>query len=158
MRAAMRRRARALDRRRVKGKASEIEIVELGWRRRSGDPFTTEQAAVLEGGGKACMLLRNDGHEVAIDSARSTFTIGRDAVNDLPVASRKASRQHARIEWRRDKFVLFDHSTNGTYVAVEGEPEVLVKHESFVLRGHGKLSIGEPAAVRGRGIIEFECR
>ena len=158
MRAGFRRRARALDRRRVKGKSSEIELVELGWRRRSGEPFTTEQAAVLEGAGKACMWLRNDGHEVALDSARSTFTIGRDAVNDLPLASRKASRQHARIEWRRDKFVLFDHSTNGTYVSVEGEPEVLVKHESFVLRGCGTLGIGEPAAVRGRGIIEFECR
>ena len=157
MRASYRRRARALDRRRVKGKSSEIELVELGWRRRSGEPFTTEQATLLEGAGKARMMLRTDGREVLVDSARSTFTIGRDAANDLPVVSRKASRQHARIEWRRDKFVLFDHSTNGTYVIVEGEPELLVKHESFVLRGCGKLSIGEPAAVRGRGIVEFEC-
>jgi class 3 adenylate cyclase len=158
MRAGFRRRARALDRRRVKGKSSEIELVELGWRRRSGEPFTTEQATLLQGAGKARMLLRADGREVAVDSSRSTFTIGRDAANDLPVVSRKASRQHARIEWRRDKFVLFDHSTNGTYVIVGGEPEILVKHESFVLRGCGKLSIGEPAAARGRGIVEFECR
>jgi class 3 adenylate cyclase len=158
MRATFRRRARALDRRRVKGKSSEIEIVELGWRRRTGDPFTTEQATVLEGGGRARMLLRIDATEVALDSARSTFTIGRDAANDLPLTSRKASRQHARIEWRRDKFVLFDHSTNGTYVSIDGEPEVMVKHESFVLRSRGKLSIGEPAAQRGRGMIEFECR
>ena len=158
MRATFRRRARALDRRRVKGKRVEIEIVELGWRRSSGDPFTTEQATVPEGAGKSRMVLRNDGREVVIDSARTTFTIGRDAVNDLPLSSRKASRQHARIEWRRDKFVLFDHSTNGTYVTVEGEQEVLVKHESFLLRGRGLLSIGEPAATRGRGTIEYECR
>jgi hypothetical protein len=43
-------------------------------------------------------------------------------------------------------------------VTVEGEQEVLVKHESFLLRGRGLLSIGEPAAVRGRGTIEYECR
>ncbi len=158
MRVGFRRRARALDRRRVKGKASEIEIVELGWRRRSGEPFTTEQVTLPERAGKARMTLRIDAREVVVDSGRSTFTIGREAVNDLAVASRKASRQHARIEWRRDKFILFDHSTNGTYVVVDGEPEVMVKHESFVLRGHGKLSIGESAAARGRGVIEFECR
>jgi hypothetical protein len=154
----LKRRARALDRRRVKGRSSEIELVELGWRRRSGDPFTTEQAAVPEGVGKARLLLRSGGQELAVDSARATFTIGRDIANDLPLSSRKASRQHARIEWRRDKFVLFDHSTNGTYVTIEGEPEVLVKHESFVLRGRGLLSIGESAAERARASIEFECR
>jgi adenylate cyclase len=158
MRASFRRRARALDRRRVKGKSSEIEIVELGWRRRSGEPFTTEQGALLERAGKSRLLLRVEGLELLIDSARATLTIGRDATNDLPLASRKASRQHARIESRRDKFVLFDHSTNGTYVTVESEPEVLVKHESFLLRGRGLLSIGEPAAARGRGTIEYEYR
>jgi class 3 adenylate cyclase len=158
MRAVFRRRARALDRRRVKGRSREIELVELGWRRRTGEPFTTEQATLLEGTGKARMLLRTDVQELTLDSTRTAFTIGRDAANDLPVTSRKASRQHARIEWRRDKFILFDHSTNGTYVEVEGEPEVLVKHESFVLRGRGKVSVGEPVRVCGRGMIEFECR
>lgn len=158
MRATFRRRARALDRRRVRGRSAEIEIVELGWRRTTGEPFTTEQGTVLEGSGKARMLLRAEGQEYALDGTRATFTIGRDQSNDLPIASRKASRQHARIEWRRDKFVLFDHSTNGTYVTVEGEREVLVKHESFVLRSRGVLSIGEPVSARGRGTLQFECR
>jgi hypothetical protein len=158
MRANFRRRARALGRRRVKGRSREIELVELGWRRRSGDPFTTEQAAVPERAGKSRLLLKCGNQELAVDSARATFTIGRDMANDLPLSSRKASRQHARIEWRRDKFVLFDHSTNGTYVTIEGEPEVLVKHESFVLRGRGVLSIGESAADSARAAIGFECR
>ena len=118
----------------------------------------TEQAAVPEGTGRSRLLLRSGDQELAVDSARTTFTIGRDSANDLPVSSRKASRQHARIEWRRDKFVLFDHSTNGTYVTIEGEPEVLIKHESFVLRGRGLLSIGQSAAERARASIEFECR
>lgn len=157
MRAIFRRRARALDRRRVKGRSREIEIVELGWRRRSGDPFTTEQAAVPEGASRLRLLLRSGEQNLTLDSTRTTFTIGRDVANDLAISSRKASRQHARIEWRRDKFVLFDHSTNGTYVTVEGEPEVLVKHESFVLRGRGVLCIGESAAESRRACIGFEC-
>ncbi|MCC6535042.1 MAG: adenylate/guanylate cyclase domain-containing protein [Burkholderiales bacterium] len=158
MRATLRRRAREIDRRRMKGKSNEIEIVELGWRRRSGEPFTTEQGLALERARTARMLLKLGEREIAFDSARASFTIGRDAANDLPIASTKASRQHARIEWRRDKFVLFDHSTNGTYVTLAGEPEVMVKHESFLLRGSGRLSIGEAATPRGRGIVEFDCR
>jgi len=158
MRATLRRRAREIDRRRVKGKSSEIEILEIAWRRRSGDPFTTEQGALLERSRAARMVLTVDGREIGIESARASFTIGRDQSNDLPIASRKASRQHARIEWRRDKFVLFDHSTNGTYVVIEGEPEVMVKHESFLLRGSGTLSLGEAARSGARGVIRFECR
>ncbi len=158
MRAALRRRARAIDRRRVKGKSREIDIVELGWRRRTGEPFTTEQGVVPERSRSAQLLLIVAGREIAIDGSRASFTIGRDAANDLPIASTKASRKHARIEWRRDKFVLFDHSTNGTYVTLENEPEVMVKHESILLHGSGVLSIGEAAASHGRGRIEFKCR
>jgi len=158
MRATLRRRAREIDRRRVKGKSGEIEILELAWRRRSGDPFTTEQGALLERARAARIVLTVEGREIGIESARASFTIGRDQSNDLPMASRKASRQHARIEWRRDKFVLFDHSTNGTYVTLEGEAEVMVKHESFLLRGRGTLSLGESAKIDARKVIHFECR
>lgn len=158
MRAVLRRRARAIDRRRVKGRTRELEIVEIGWRRATGDPFTTEQGTLLDRARDAVMVLTFRGKPIEVDGARTSFTIGRDASNDLPVASTKASRQHARIEWRRDKFVLFDHSTNGTYVTLEGEPEVLVKHESFLLQGKGELSIGEAAHADGSGLIRFECR
>ena len=158
MRAPLRRRARKIDRRRVKGKSGEIDIVEVGWRRRSGGPFTTEQGTLPERLRTARMVLVVNGREFGVDGTQASFTIGRDAANDLPIASPKASRQHARIEWRRDKFVLFDHSTNGTYVTLESEPEVMVKHESILLYGTGMLSIGEAASANDRGRIEFNCR
>jgi predicted component of type VI protein secretion system len=40
-----------------------------------------------------------------------------------------ASRMHARIERRRDKFVLVDQSSNGTYVRIDGEPEIQLRRE-----------------------------
>ena len=53
-----------------------------------------------------------------------------------------ASRVHARVEWRRDKFVLVDLSTNGTYVRATrlnpNEPVALSKGEEILL---GRLSI-----------------
>jgi class 3 adenylate cyclase len=158
MRPTLRKRARAFDRITIKGKSDEIEIVELGWRRRAGAPSTTEQGELLEQRQSACITLFFGGREIPVDSGVSAFTIGRDASSDLCVTSRKASRQHARIEWRRDKFVLFDHSTNGTYVRLEGSPEVLVKHESFLLRGRGIFSLGEAAKPKAQGTIAFECR
>jgi len=157
MRARYRGRMRRIDRRRVKGRTREIEIVELAWRRAEGEASTTEQATPLERRGDARIVLRCEERELAFDSARGSVTIGRDASNDLPLASRKASRQHARIEWRRDKFMLFDHSTNGTYVRLAGAQPVLVKHESFLLHGHGLLGIGEAPSAGGRGTIAFAC-
>jgi class 3 adenylate cyclase len=158
VRSALRRRARAIDRRRVRGRSSEVEIVEVGWQRKSGDPYTTEQGLLIDRSSDVVMVLHHQGRDIPVDGSRVSFTIGRDESNDLPVASTRASRQHARIEWRRDKFVLFDHSTNGTYVTLEGDPEVLVKHESVLLYGRGHLSIGEAAHPAGLGFIRFECR
>jgi len=158
MRAALRRRARTIDRLTIKGKSGEIEIMELSWRRRAGAPLTTEQAAMLQQRPCAHIALLVNGREILVDSAGAAFTIGRDASNALRVSSRNASRQHAHIEWRRDKFVLFDHSTNGTYVCLEGEPELMVKHESFLLRGRGVFCLGEPAKTKSKGLIAFECR
>jgi adenylate cyclase len=158
LRSALRGRARQIDRLRVKGKRGETEIVEIGWRRDSRDPFMTEQGMLLDRSRTARMVLRFAGEEIVVDGARATLTIGRDEASDLPISSGKASRQHARIEWRRDKFVLFDHSTNGTYVTLAGEPEMMIKHETMLLHGRGVLSIGQAASAREPGVIEFECR
>jgi class 3 adenylate cyclase len=158
MRVALRKRARTIDRRAIKGTSGEIEIIELSWRRRAGAPFTTEQSALLQQRPCARIALFVSGRVIVVDSTSAAFTIGRDASNALRVPSRNASRQHAHIEWRRDKFVLFDHSTNGTYVRLEGEPEMLVKHESFLLRGRGVFCLGEPVKTKSKGVIAFECR
>ena len=48
-----------------------------------------------------------------------------------------------RIERRRDKFVLIDHSSNGTYVTVQGEPEIVLRREELTLRGRGQVSFGQ---------------
>ena len=44
--------------------------------------------------------------EIELGEARSRLNLGRDATNDVVIADRKASRMHAHIERRRDKFVL----------------------------------------------------
>ena len=70
------------------------------------------------------------------------------------IADRRASRTHARIERRRDKFVLIDQSTNGTYVTFDGEAEFALKREEVILRGKGRICFGH-AFDAGAEIVEF---
>ena len=49
-------------------------------------------------------------------STRPTVTIGRDPRADVVLDHSNVSRVHARIEYRKDKFVFVDQSTNGSRV------------------------------------------
>jgi hypothetical protein len=85
------------------------------------------------------------------------ITLGRDGASAIVIGDREASRQHARIERRPDRFVLIDHSSNGTYVLVDNEPEVWVRREEFVLRGRGRIALGRPTADPSVTIVEYFC-
>jgi predicted component of type VI protein secretion system len=64
---------------------------------------------------------------------------------------------HARIERRRDKFVLIDHSSNGTYVTVAGEPEMVLRREEAVLRNRGQMSFGHAYQDDTAEVLAFSC-
>ena len=48
--------------------------------------------------------------------------MGRGPENEFVIPDPLASRVHARIEYRRDRFLLIDQSLNGTYVQMHGGP------------------------------------
>ena len=60
------------------------------------------------------------------------------------IGDKLASRQHCTLEARDDEFVLLDHSTNGTYITVEGEHEILLNDEGLALARHGWIAFGHP--------------
>ena len=72
----------------------------------------------------------------------SELTIGRDAVNGLVVASQHVSRLHARIFHRQGKYLLVDHSANGTYLVPEEEPKLHLLREEVLLHGAGCIYPG----------------
>ena len=86
---------------------------------------------------------------------KDAITIGRGEDCGMVVADENASRHHCTIERRKDKFVLVDVSTNGTYVTVEGEKEVLLQREEFVLRKRGSITFGTPLVAAADG-VEFD--
>jgi len=126
----------------VRGKQADIEVFELLWQGAEEDLTTL---ATRRAGPQARLKLRHGERQIALDEGGAALTFGRDAANDIVISDRKASRVHARIEHRRDKYVLVDHSTNGTFCTLEGEGEVELHREELLLRGRGRIVFGHPA-------------
>jgi len=63
---------------------------------------------------------------------------------ELCVQSNQVSRKHCHITYRHGKFILVDHSSNGTYVQPLGKNEIYLRREEFPLQGEGVISLGQP--------------
>ena len=141
----------------IKGKEQEVELCEVMWHK---NKETTTMVVPIQQrplrSRKAVLRLRYGDQQIILDAARGSLTLGRDESAELAINDAKASRAHCRIERRMDKFVLADHSTNGTYVTVEGDEEVVLKREEFMLRGHGWIAFGQSRADTVE-VIEFLC-
>ncbi len=79
------------------------------------------------------------------------LSLGRDAsvVNWL-ARNERVSREHCDIVFRRGKFVLRDHSTNGTYVCIDGGEPIYIRREEIPLMGTGSITLGQkPSEANG---------
>jgi class 3 adenylate cyclase len=144
---------REIDALSVKGKAEDVRVCEVIWQ--ESDDLTMKSASVAPAPAAARMTVRHGGEEKVIDASHGTFSLGRDAGCDIIINDRRASRTHARIERRRDKFVLIDQSTNGTYVTFAGEAEFALKREEVILRSKGRISFGHAYDEQSE-VVEFK--
>ena len=147
-------RFRDLDSLTVKGKAQDVRICELLWQE-SADELTALSTRPKSQPAK--MWLRLGEREIELTESQPALTLGRDPQCDVVISDKMASRLHARIERRRDKFVLIDQSSNGTYVTVDGEKEILLRREELVLRARGQISFGHSASARSGEVLTFSC-
>ncbi|MGA6926953.1 MAG: FHA domain-containing protein, partial [Desulfosarcina sp.] len=66
------------------------------------------------------------------------------------------SRLHARIELQRNRFMLIDQSTNGTFLKPSAASPLLLRREAIQLEDQGLIGLGQsvdqddPVAVRYR--------
>lgn len=91
-----------------------------------------------------------------VEELRPIILLGREQGNDVVIIDPRASRQHARVERRRDGFVLVDQSTNGTYVANGDDPEQCARKSEIVLTGQGRIGCGFSANDIERDLVFFE--
>jgi len=140
----------------IKGKEKEVELCEVMWQpNKEATTMMTSTQWPLQPQ-NAVLRLCYGNQEIVLNAARSSLTLGRDDSAELVINDAQASRAHCRIERRMDKFVLTDHSTNGTYITVEGDRETVLKREEFLLRGHGWITFGQ-SRTDAAEVLEFYC-
>ena len=140
----------------VKGKGDDVEVCEVLWQ--PTEELTMATASTLAASGQVELQLRHAGKVLRLTQANVGVFLGRDASCEVLVADRMASRVHARIELRRDKFYLIDQSTNGTFVMVRGEPEMVLRREEVMLRASGQIALGHSVDDTGAELVEFTVR
>ena len=139
----------------VKGRSDEVEICELVWRADDSATLVAKRKVDLDGVKK--LKLKYRGLEIERRREKDAIVIGRESDCGLVVESDQVSRHHCTIERRGDKFVIADTSSNGTYVTIQGEEEVLLQREELVLRRRGWLAFGQPRVAAKEAAVEFIC-
>jgi len=103
------------------------------------------------------LRLRVHERELVLEERHLSLTVGRSADNDLVMKGHLISRLHARIEIRRNEFVLIDQSTNGTFVQSADGEESFVRHDSLPLKGQGLIGLGRLPEQGSPHTIGFTC-
>jgi len=146
---------RRLDALPVKGKDIEIGVCEVLWQ--SGSDRTLMPSRIdttLARAGLARLRLLHGEREIMVVLS---ITIGRDPKNGICLADRLASRRHAYIERRKNKFALVDRSSNGTYVLIEGGQHFVLRREEMVLTGNGLITFGHRPQGSDDEMVKFWC-
>jgi hypothetical protein len=93
---------------------------------------------------------------IALTESNAPLHIGRDETNcQVTLSTNLASRDHCHINYQYGKFVLVDHSTNGTYVTNADSQEVYLRREELPLLGSGCIGLGEKTDAANQFAIKF---
>lgn len=153
---ALRMKVRPLDRVSVKGQTDPVAVFEYLWGEHQDVTIVARPAADAANGHRVRLRLARGEEEVWLDQSSKPCSIllGRHSECEVTVSDPAASRQHATIEMRGDKFVLVDHSANGTYVAWEAT-ETCLKREEMILPPRGRLGLGSSTSAEGVTVLAF---
>ncbi|TAJ93781.1 MAG: adenylate/guanylate cyclase domain-containing protein [Gammaproteobacteria bacterium] len=146
--------SRFVDRAPIKGKKEEIEIYEIIWQE---EDVTRMATGLLQDMPKAeaKAIVTYNNQRIELNKSKSILVMGRSQQCDLPINEKLASRQHVRIELRRDKFFIVDQSTNGTHVLIENEGASFLRREEMPLSGKGKISLGRAFDENPTEVVHF---
>lgn len=131
-----------------KGQSDEVAVFEVLWQPEEATnmlPSIDPAARPAMSAGRLRLRFRDE--EVIVgDKGKAAVTMGRADDNDVVIKGNLISRVHARIDLARNRFVLVDESTNGTFIQQDAGEELYVRRDSTVLTGSGIISMGRVAA------------
>jgi len=149
---------RQIDVATLKGRSNEVALFEVLWQTDDVTSMVPAIATSRDKGHKPQRLrLRYQGQEVLVQDGRANITMGRAEENDLVVKGNLISRLHARVEFNRNKFMLIDQSTNGTFVIGKDGEEAFVRRDSMQIRGEGLIGLGKVPDSNSSQVIRYVC-
>jgi adenylate cyclase len=151
---------RQIDVATLKGKTSEDELFEVLWQKEDATsmlPAIALGAAAQKQKAVRRLRVRFQGQEIVVDDSRANISIGRAEENDIIVKGNLISRLHARIEFNRNKFLLIDQSTNGTFVTTKEGEEAFVRRDSMQLKGEGLIGFGRVPEANSTLTVKYVC-
>jgi len=144
---------RYVDTQTLRGKSGRMSIQEYLWE--PGDATVLLKRSALPKNAQSGLVLTWAENTIRLDPDRPAVSLGRQDHNDLILNYERVSRFHARIEYRRGKFHLIDHSSNGTYLQRPGTDAVFIKRDETLLSGSGIISLGRLATPGSPGAVHF---
>jgi len=148
------------DRISIKGDSCDTAIYRLHWESSRQNHRATQLMPIQEVehiDNEGVLIITTHDRVFKLQADHLPFLIGRDSEkNHLAIDHELASRDHCRIEFRRGKFVLLDHSTNGTFVASPDQADIYLRREELPLQGSGEIGIGQPTRRAGSWLIRFQ--
>ena len=142
-----------------KGKAETFELFELNWRREPEERTIVSRPSENAAARASRLTLRCQGHFSVLEPNGKPLTFGRSLQNALVIddPSHYVSGSHGRIEIRGGSVVLTDNSRNGIFISF-GQGQFFLVDKPLVLRGSGRMALGQPPDEPGVVIAEFELR
>ncbi len=147
---------RQIDVATLRGRSNEVALYEVLWQTEDITSMLPAIALNSRDGKKMHLKLRYQGQEAVVDEGHTNVAMGRAEDNDLVVKGNLISRLHVRIEMSRNKFMLIDQSTNGTFVQTDKGEESFVRRDSMQLKGAGMIGLGK-VPDGGTQSIKFIC-
>ena len=148
------------DRVNIKGDSKKTIIYRLAWETSPQNDFSTRVMPIhdITRFVSNFQLTLNIGEQlINILPDQTPYLIGRDfnKVN-LCMDNSVCSREHCHIAFRRGKYVLVDHSTNGTYVHEENKTPIYLRREEAPLQGSGVISVGQQVDSANPWLIKYQ--
>ena len=128
----------------LKGINKNIDVYQILWEKNDTTTLIRPQDAPSLFKENISILLKFNNEEKIYSgkSMNSAISIGRDEMCDININANFISRSHLNLEFRRGKFVLIDHSSNGTYIKLKLHNKIFIRREELPLIGEGYISLG----------------
>lgn len=146
---------RPLDPLTFKGKSAPVEVLSLNEGTHVIAPGTHPAQALPFASAQVSVTLDVEGQRILVEEG-GTISLGRAEDNAVVMLRPWISRHHATMTVRNGRVQFTDRSTYGSFLVLGDTHELVVRRESVVLIGSGRMSLGMSLANPDALAAEFE--